>query len=346
MWTEESIESIPREDDRIERKGSQLLDFSAGGNDGRARDELGKQLSAFANSGGGNIILGVDNQGRIDGGIPSVIKGRQTTKEWLEDIIPQLTEPEITGFRVLDLLRQRDDSRIATGNGVYIIEVPDSDCAPHQSARDQRYYVRLGSKSLPCSHRMIEGIRNRIRHPKIVVDKISIDQVRYAHHSDREGSLSFGVELFLRNASRVRAENVCLGLAINTPLGISCDGVAGATVRAGGKPGSILLDLNRPLYPDMQLEFKIETLSLAALDSPPVAGIRPALFTIEERPLEDVIFTLTLHADSAPINTFQFGLLDLDRDYKISQEISRSRWESFLPHENEPAQIYLGRRRR
>src|SRR5438270_10325574 len=100
IWNEEHIDSLLREDHRVERKGSLLFDFG-NRNDGHAKDELAKQLSAFANCGGGSLILGVGNDGRIDGGIPVVIRGRQSTKEWLEDIIPRLTDPEIVGFRVL-----------------------------------------------------------------------------------------------------------------------------------------------------------------------------------------------------------------------------------------------------
>ena len=66
--------------------------------EGNVLDELAKQLSAFANTGGGRIVYGVDNAGAIDnGGIARVLKGRQPTKEWLEDLIPALTEFEIEG---------------------------------------------------------------------------------------------------------------------------------------------------------------------------------------------------------------------------------------------------------
>src|SRR5215468_10385385 len=127
MWTEESIEAIPREDNFIERKSSRLLDLVSGANRERVRDELAKQLSAFANAGGGAIILGVDNSGMIDGGIPLVLRGRQTTKEWLEDIIPDLTEPEIVGVQVIDVKRENTTSKIELGKAVYVVEVPDSD---------------------------------------------------------------------------------------------------------------------------------------------------------------------------------------------------------------------------
>ena len=93
-WDESYILSLPLEDDRWERKGSKLLDLNL---PDVIRDkvcgELAKQLSAFANTGGGAIIYGLSDDGHIDGGgVSQVIKGRQPTKEWLESIIPTLTE--------------------------------------------------------------------------------------------------------------------------------------------------------------------------------------------------------------------------------------------------------------
>ena len=57
------------------------------------RDELAKQLSAFANTGGGQVIYGLTNTGAVDnGGVARSVRGRQSTKEWLENVIPNLTD--------------------------------------------------------------------------------------------------------------------------------------------------------------------------------------------------------------------------------------------------------------
>src|SRR5260370_41600067 len=54
---------------------------------------------------------------------------------------------------------------MARDKGFYIVDMPDSERAPHQSKRDSKYYVRLGGRSQPASHKLIEDIRNRRRHP-------------------------------------------------------------------------------------------------------------------------------------------------------------------------------------
>jgi hypothetical protein len=60
----------------------------------------------------------------------------------------------------------RDGSAIKHGNAIYVIEVPDSDDAPHQ-AKDLRYYVRISGHNQPAPHWMIEDIRSRRRDPRI-----------------------------------------------------------------------------------------------------------------------------------------------------------------------------------
>ena len=68
-WDEEYILALPLEDDTLERKGSRALDLTLSGVDeNKVRDELAKRLSAFANSGGGRIIYGASNDGKIDRG--------------------------------------------------------------------------------------------------------------------------------------------------------------------------------------------------------------------------------------------------------------------------------------
>ena len=100
-WTEDDVLALPAgENDSFERKGSRLLDLKLSGvKEDDVLNEFAKQLSAFSNTGGGQIIYGVANNGTVDGGgVALSVKGRQSTKEWLEDVIPKLTEFEIIGI--------------------------------------------------------------------------------------------------------------------------------------------------------------------------------------------------------------------------------------------------------
>jgi len=102
-WTEDDVLSLPGdENDTFERKGAQLLDLALPQvKEGNVLDELAKQLSAFANTGGGRIIYGITDTGIVDnGGVGRLAKGRQSTKGWLEDVIPNLTDFEVVGCNV------------------------------------------------------------------------------------------------------------------------------------------------------------------------------------------------------------------------------------------------------
>ena len=166
-WDEAHILSLPKENDEFDRKGSKALDLTLEDvNEAKVLVGLAKQLSAFANSHGGKIIYGLNDEGFIDnGGVSTRVKNG--TREWLEREVAGLTEYAIVGVRVHEFEGKGTDSKIAEGKALYIIEIPDSDRAPHQSKRDCLYYVRLNSQSIPAPHWMIEDIRNRQKHPNV-----------------------------------------------------------------------------------------------------------------------------------------------------------------------------------
>src|SRR5712672_772679 len=84
-WTEQDIDALPLgEHDYFERKSGQLYDNNQGG----FLDIVAKEISAFANSGGGHLILGVADDGTPDGILPMV--GSTSMKDWLEQKIPNL----------------------------------------------------------------------------------------------------------------------------------------------------------------------------------------------------------------------------------------------------------------
>src|SRR3974390_3860089 len=73
QWTEEEVLALPAgEHDYFERKSGLLFDDPAGPN--KLYDALAKAASAFANSGGGHLVLRVADDGSIDG-VPHVISG-------------------------------------------------------------------------------------------------------------------------------------------------------------------------------------------------------------------------------------------------------------------------------
>src|SRR5687768_14283400 len=100
-WDEDYILSLPHgEFDWLEAKGRRAIDLSLPTvREAIVLENLAKEISAFANSGGGQLVLGLANPtsgthkwGVDDGGISTSVKGKISTKEWLEDIVPNLVE--------------------------------------------------------------------------------------------------------------------------------------------------------------------------------------------------------------------------------------------------------------
>lgn len=156
-WTEEEVLNLPAgEHDYFERKSGRLLD------DQDFRAKLSKALSAFANSGGGHIVLGLTNDGKVDG-VP-IHRERTPISDWFEQIITNLLIYPLKAFRVHVVERRPNESTIPADKTLIVIDVGDSPLAPHQAAvpKDKpTYYYRAGSHSLVAPHFYLEALRTR-----------------------------------------------------------------------------------------------------------------------------------------------------------------------------------------
>ena len=150
-WTEDQLAAIPdAETDYYEYKSSQTpLE--------RLKHKIYVAASAFWNSGGGVFIAGVDDNGRIDGGIPGLVGG-QKLRDWADQVLAQV-EP-LGPYAVKTIERKNAKSRIRSDCAVLVIAFGESANAPHMGP-DYRYYVRAGAHSVPAGHFLVEAIRSR-----------------------------------------------------------------------------------------------------------------------------------------------------------------------------------------
>lgn len=156
-WTEVELLTLPAgEHDYFERKGGDLL------SDSGHREKIAQALSAFANSGGGHLIIGVKNDLTIDG-IPEML-GRTPIRDWFEQFIPNLLNYPLQDFRVHEVERDAQ-STIFSGRVVVIIDVGDSALAPHQSESNKVYYHRAGGRSEPAPHHYLRLLWGREAYP-------------------------------------------------------------------------------------------------------------------------------------------------------------------------------------
>jgi Putative DNA-binding domain len=207
-WDEDYVLNLPQgEHDWLEFKSSRLLDFSLPAvNQNTVLDELSKQISAFANSGGGTIVYGIQDTPigtprsvDADGGVSLNLKNG--TKEWLEDVIPNLVDFPVSLFNVYVLTASA--SGIHTGKGVFLINIPSSEAAPHQ-AGDKKYYARVGGKSRPIGHRLVMDIVGRAQYPKLEISCRIVPKEERPNYDNSRDAL----RVFCQNIGKIYANYV------------------------------------------------------------------------------------------------------------------------------------------
>lgn len=176
QWELSYVLGLPAgEFDWLDFKDSRWLDLSP-----KCMDKLSEYVSAFANYDGGYLVIGVADPKpghalQTDDGVALDMK--KDLKSWLEDIIPQLTDPPIQKLNVHVITDPAGQSPRA-GRALIAIHVGPSEAAPHQ-ARDRRYYTRVGTKLSAVGHRAVLDILSRRRDP-VVQTQVFVNFNRHA----------------------------------------------------------------------------------------------------------------------------------------------------------------------
>jgi hypothetical protein len=125
------------------------------------RIEISRDVSAFANAGGGTIIYGVREYSdrhipeRIDDGFAP---DERIDHEWLEQVINTRIGPKIPGIRIKPITIPNSNSIII------VVHVPQSYIGPHQAA-DKLFYQRHNFERRVMEWYQIEDVRNRAQGP-------------------------------------------------------------------------------------------------------------------------------------------------------------------------------------
>lgn len=216
-WTEEALRALsPQEHDFREFKGSAWLVSEDGTVNSEFAHNLSKQVGAFANGAGGHLLIGLDDHGRIDGGVPRNL--RSGCRAWLEDLVPNAVEPPLRACNVFEVAGGGPGSEIRPGHAVYVLHVPASDHAPHQS-KDNRYYLRIAGKSRPMGHVHVQDVLRRTSHPRVELVRMAPYGDAELDTSDPRGPRAFvQLRMHLGNRGRVLAKHVGLEVRIPRPF--------------------------------------------------------------------------------------------------------------------------------
>lgn len=165
-WSKQRLEQMIA--DGIEESPS--LDYKRAAalskSDERKKIEVTKDVSSFANSGGGVLVYGVaeyedeprkHRPERLD-----PIKRVEISKEWLDQII-QSIQPRIEGVAIYPVTISEVDCTVC-----YVVEVPQSHTA--HMARDHRYHKRHNFTTAPMEDYEVRDVMSRRKHPRLDAD--------------------------------------------------------------------------------------------------------------------------------------------------------------------------------
>jgi hypothetical protein len=128
------------------------------------KKEISKDVSAFANSAGGVIVYGVEEDKHIPTRIDVGFDPLAISKEWLEQVINSTIERRIEGVRIKEVTL----SGPKAGKVIYVVSIPQSRRAPHMAA-DNRYYKRFNFESVPMEDYEVRDVSRRLETPDLYI---------------------------------------------------------------------------------------------------------------------------------------------------------------------------------
>ena len=134
-------------------------------------EDLGIAVSAFANSAGGLLIVGVSEKTIGPRTVPDRItwnRNSKLTRDWFESVVLRRIQPPVIGARVITVPS-------SSGETVFLVDVPASVSMPHM-APDGRYYYRIGASAIRMEHyQVMDAFGKRVR--PILTPSLSISEI-------------------------------------------------------------------------------------------------------------------------------------------------------------------------
>ena len=202
----------------IDQEGESVsLEFKAGqalvglSKDPVKRSEFVKDVSAFANAGGGTILYGLGEK-KVDGiSIAAKIfpvPAGAVTSDQLTQIIHANTDPPMRGFRIRSIN--------VDGGQVFVVEIDEGHTAT-QNRLDYRFYQRVEATTAMMSGYAVRDVMNRRRVPRLEADvQVREAGIGPAHHN-------YALLAVLRNVGTVTAAHWRFIIEVPAPLLVTKD---------------------------------------------------------------------------------------------------------------------------
>lgn len=208
MTADELVDVLPdSEDNRWELKSADFLDPKQRG---EFKKELGKQVSAFSNTGGGNLVFGIGTTKNLEP-CPEFV-GRQPMKDYLSAMVEQSVDSPTSSYSVFRLPLKSDPATKA----IYVILIKDSPLAPHQAKEERQYYWRIDGHSKAAPHFHLELLRSRFTKSFLEV-RFRDWNVNSVSKHNRTITIHFSLTFDIENVSSVQAREWCCNIKSLNP---------------------------------------------------------------------------------------------------------------------------------
>jgi hypothetical protein len=185
--------------------------------DSKNVDELCKDVSAMANSAGGQLIYGIeeDKKTHKPSAVDDGVTDEKITREWLHQILSSRIQPRIDGITI--------DRIPLSGKGHgFVITIPQSLIGPHQ-APDKKYYKRFELESKAMEDYEIRDILRRATTPNLEVElSFANGEMNWEiEFKDREDSETFFLFCSVVNHSSTPANYAILEIWVDNDLKVA-----------------------------------------------------------------------------------------------------------------------------
>lgn len=202
-FTEEDILNILNskleESINIEFKSSGALS-----KDNMVKKEISKDISAFANSDGGIIFYGINEENHVAKSL-SYIDGNEFTKEWLENIIISTIQQKIDEIRIIPVRFENDITKT-----IYVVKIPVSNRRPHIN-NDKKYYKRYNFQSIPMEEYEVRNLYHKSYESKVYVSCYVVKPIK-----EEQDCFGFFIELQISTNGNYVSEKYKVKCNINS----------------------------------------------------------------------------------------------------------------------------------